>query len=314
MMALYDWAMRYPGSIYRYYWFTRLTLLTSDPVTVGYVLGKANDNWLKSKGTEDMFEQNLGHSLLSMKGKQHTAHRKYLAKGFKHTYLKSMTVAFQRVAQDLIKAWKEKEAVAAAVNPELTGGATSIQDETKTTSSPESQWEFNGKLYKTIDLEPWFYSLTLDSIGEFALGRGFGAIKSPIGQDFESYRIIVESFKVSILTLLPFSNWIPTKTNRRAWKAVRHFNTSMDEIVKTRKQALIQEIENHNGQFSTDEGATSQRKDMLTMLLVDQLVGEGSTDLQIRHDVFTAIFAGHVSSIFRHSGHYHEAANPCVTN
>ncbi|GJJ69988.1 hypothetical protein EMPS_02337 [Entomortierella parvispora] len=313
MMALYDWAMQYPGSIYRYYWFTRLTLLTSDPVTVGYVLGKANDNWLKSKGTEDMFEQNLGSSLLSMKGAEHTSHRKYLAKGFKHTYLKSMTVAFQRVAQDLVDEWKKKAAIAGAEDSEPVGGVLPIQDEVKATSSPGTAWELNGKLYKTVDLEPWFYSLTLDSIGEFALGQGFDAIKSPIGEDFESYRIIVESFKVSLLTLLPFSNWIPTRTNRRAWTAVRHFNASMDEIVRTRKQALIKEIEDHNGEFSTDEGATSQKKDMLTMLLVDQLVGEGVSDLQIRHDVFTAIFAGHETTSASLSWTFYQlASNPDI--
>ena len=274
MMTLYDWAMEYPGSIYRYYWFSRLTLMTSDPVTVGYVLGKGNDNWLKSKGTEEMFEQNLGHSLLSMKGGEHTAHRKYLAKGFKHTYLKSMATAFHGVAQDLLGVWKER-----------------IDD--KAEQKEEVRWDHDGKTYTTIDLEPSFYCLTLDSIGQFALGRGFNAIKSPIGPDFDNYRIIVDSFQVTLLTMLPLSNWIPTKTNRRAWSAVRAFNSSMEDVVQERKQRLLEEIKAHDGEFSQAEGATSQKKDILTMLLVDQLIGEGSTDLQIRHDVFTAIFAGH---------------------
>ncbi|KAH7056590.1 cytochrome P450 [Linnemannia elongata] len=275
MMALYDWAMEYPGSIYRYYWFSRLTLMTSDPVTVGYVLGKGNDNWLKSKGTEEMFEQNLGHSLLSMKGGEHTAHRKYLAKGFKHTYLKSMATAFHGVAQDLLGVWKER------------------LDDKAEQKEVEVRWEHDGKTYTTIDLEPSFYCLTLDSIGQFALGRGFDAIKSPIGPDFDNYKIIVDSFQVTLLTMLPLSNWIPTKTNRRAWSAVRAFNSSMEGIVQERKQRLIEEIKAHDGEFSQAEGATSQKKDILTMLLVDQLIGEGGTDLQIRHDVFTAIFAGH---------------------
>lgn len=275
MMALYDWAMEYPGSIYRYYWFSRLTLMTSDPVTVGYVLGKGNDNWLKSKGTEEMFEQNLGHSLLSMKGGEHTAHRKYLAKGFKHTYLKSMATAFHGVAQDLLEVWKER------------------LDDKAEQKEVEVRWEHDGKTYTTIDLEPSFYCLTLDSIGQFALGRGFDAIKSPIGPDFDNYKIIVDSFQVTLLTMLPLSNWIPTKTNRRAWSAVRAFNSSMEGIVQERKQRLIEEIKDHDGEFSQAEGATSQKKDILTMLLVDQLIGEGGTDLQIRHDVFTAIFAGH---------------------
>ncbi|KAG0093195.1 hypothetical protein BGZ92_007030 [Podila epicladia] len=271
MMALYDWAMEYPGSLIRYYWFSRLTLLTSDPVTVGYVLGKGNDNWLKSKETEQQFEQNLGHSLLSMKSHEHTAHRKYLASGFKHAYLKSMTFAFQRVAHELIQVWKDR------LEP----------------SSQDPEWTKGEKTYRTIDLEPSFYCLTLDSIGEFALGRGFDAIKSPIGPDFENYKIIVDSFQVTLLTLFPFSNWIPTKTNRRAWSAVRGFNKSMDKIVQDRKQELMREIEVNGGQFSQSEDASSQKKDMLTMLLVDQFDGEGGTDLQIRHDVFTAIFAGH---------------------
>ncbi|KAF9315038.1 hypothetical protein BG003_003539 [Podila horticola] len=271
MMALYDWAMEYPGSLIRYYWFSRLTLLTSDPVTVGYVLGKGNDNWLKSKETEQQFEQNLGHSLLSMRSHEHAAHRKYLASGFKHAYLKSMTFAFQRVAHELILVWKDR------LEP----------------SAQDPQWSKDGKMYRTVDLEPSFYCLTLDSIGEFALGRGFDAIKSPIGPDFENYKIIVDSFQVTLLTLLPFSNWIPTKTNRRAWSAVRGFNQWMDKIVQDRKQELMQEIDANGGQFSQSEDASSQKKDMLTMLLVDQLGGEGGTDLQIRHDVFTAIFAGH---------------------
>lgn len=273
MMALYDWAMEYPGSLIRYYWFSRLTLLTSDPVTVGYVLGKGNDNWLKSKETEQQFEHNLGHSLLSMKSHEHAAHRKYLASGFKHAYLKSMTLAFQRVAHELIQVWEDR------FEP----------------SSQDPEWTEGEKTYRTINLEPSFYCLTLDSIGEFALGRGFDAIKSPIGPDFENYKIIVDSFQVTLLTLLPFSSWIPTKTNRRAWSAVRGFNKSMDTIVQDRKQELMREIEANGGQFSQSEDASSQKKDMLTMLLVDQLGGEGGTDLQIRHDVFTAIFAGHVS-------------------
>ncbi|KAG0210619.1 hypothetical protein BGX28_009144 [Mortierella sp. GBA30] len=279
MMTLYDWAIAYPGSIYRYYWFTRLTLMTSDPVTVGYVLGKGNDNWLKSKGTEDMFEQNLGHSILSMKGQEHTTHRKYLATGFKHTYLKSMTIAFQRVAEDLLEVWRER----------LSKTTTGPEDKGK----EEERWEYEGHTYTTIDLEPSFYCLTLDSIGQFALGRGFDAIKRPIGQDFDNYKIIVDSFQVTLLNLLPFSNWIPTRTNRRAWSAVRDFNKSMTGIVRNRKDDLMKEIAANDGQFSQEENATSQKKDMLTMLLVDQLTGEGGTDLQIRHDVFTAIFAGH---------------------
>ncbi|KAF9430617.1 hypothetical protein BGZ94_005622 [Podila epigama] len=275
MMALYDWAMEYPGSLIRYYWFSRLTLLTSDPVTVGYVLGKGNDNWLKSKETEQQFDQNLGHSLLSMKSHEHSAHRKYLLTAFKHSYLKSMTIAFQGVAQDLIEVWRTRLARKG--------------DE----SDHSAAWERDGKVFRTIDLEPSFYCLTLDSIGQFALGRGFDAIQKPIGPDFENYKIIVESFQVTLLTLLPFSNWIPTRTNRRAWRAVRGFNQSMDVLVQERKQELMREIEANRGQFSEDEDATSQKKDMLTMLLVDQLSSNGGSDLQIRHDVFTAIFAGH---------------------
>ncbi|KAF9359830.1 hypothetical protein BGX26_011298 [Mortierella sp. AD094] len=277
MLTLYDWAMEYPGSIYRYYWFTRLTLMTSDPVTVGYVLGKANDNWLKSKGTEEMFEQNLGHSLLSMKSREHTSHRKYLASGFKHAYLKSMTNAFQHVVEDLIEVWKERMPV----------------NHQKYEDSKETQWVCDGNTYTTIDLEPSFYCLTLDSIGQFALGRGFDAIKRPIGPDFENYKTIVDSFKVTLLSMLPFSNWLPTKTNRRAWSAVREFRASMANIVQEQKKALIKEIDANDGKFSEEEGASSQKKDMLTMLLVDQLTGEGGSDLQIQHDVFTAIFAGH---------------------
>ncbi|KAG0053616.1 hypothetical protein BGZ83_000757 [Gryganskiella cystojenkinii] len=313
MMALYDWAMKYPGSIYRYYWFTRLTLLTSDPLTVGYVLGKANDNWLKSKGTEDMFEQNLGSSLLSMKGAQHATHRKYLAKGFKHTYLKSMAVAFQKCAEDLIQVWKDKvTGDAEAIGSQPTYGSASSSS-TSSSSNPGAQWEHKGKIYRTIDLEPSFYCITLDSIGEFALGRGFGAIKSPIGVEFENYRVIVDSFQVTLLTLLPFSNWIPTKTNRRAWKAVRQFNENMDAVVQSRKQVLMQEVQNNNGEFSTDEGAASQKKDLLTMLLVDQLLGEGNSDLQIRHDVFTAVFAGHETTSASLSWTFYQlACNPEV--
>ncbi|KAF9576881.1 hypothetical protein EC968_000005 [Mortierella alpina] len=291
MLTLYDWAMEYPGSIYRYYWFTRLTLMTSDPVTVGYVLGKNNDNWLKSKGTEDMFEQNLGHSLLSMKSHEHTAHRKYLMAGFKHTYLKSMTTAFKRVAEDLIEVWKGRLPTVPS------------SDATK-----EERWEYEGHTYTTIDLEPSFYCLTLDSIGQFALGRGFDAIKQPVGPEFDSYRIIVDSFKVTLLTMLPFSNWIPTRTNRRAWSAVRDFNKSMESIVEGRKQELIREIAANGGQFSQKEDATSQKKDMLTMLLMDQLMGEGGTDLQIRYDVFTAIFAGHETTSASLSWTFYELA------
>ncbi|KAG0341648.1 hypothetical protein BG004_005955 [Podila humilis] len=291
MIALYDWAMEYPGSLIRYYWFSRLTLLTSDPVTVGYVLGKGNDNWLKSKETEQQFEQNLGHSLLSMKGHEHTAHRKYLVSGFKHAYLKSMTIAFQRVAHDLIHVWKQRLEQPTASN---SSNNSRPEDEDQ-----DHEWIKDGKTYRTINLEPWFFCLTLDSIGEFALGRGFDAIKNPIGPDFENYMIIVESFKVTLLSLLPFSNWIPTRTNRRAWRAVRGFNASMDRLVQERKQELLKENEENEGQFFTqseETAATSQKKDMLTMLLVDQLEGEGGTDLQIRHDVFTAIFAGHMAT------------------
>ncbi|KAF9116762.1 hypothetical protein BGX27_011076 [Mortierella sp. AM989] len=277
MLALYDWAMEYPGSIFRYYWFTRLTLMTSDPVTVGYVLGKANDNWLKSKGTEVMFEQNLGHSLLSMKGQEHASHRKYLANGFKHAYLKSMTNAFQHVAEDLVEMWKERLSLKHQKDGDING----------------TRWEYDGNIYTTIDLEPSFYCLTLDSIGQFALGRGFDAIKRPIGPDFENYKIIVDSLKVTLLSMLPFSNWIPTKTNRQAWSAVRDFRESMANIVQEQKQVLIKEVKANGGKFSEEEGASSQKKDMLTMLLVDQLTGEGGSDLQIQHDVFTAIFAGH---------------------
>ncbi|KAF9184571.1 hypothetical protein BGZ51_003283 [Haplosporangium sp. Z 767] len=299
MMTLYDWAMQYPGSIYRYYWFTRLTLMTSDPVTVGYVLGKANDNWLKSKETEGMFEQNLGHSLLSMRSHEHTAHRKYLTTGFRHTYLKSMTMAFQCVAEDLVEVWRERMS---------TTGTKDKED-----FSHEVRWEHEGATYTTIDLEPSFYCLTLDSIGQFALGRGFDAIKRPIGPDFDNYRIIVDSFKTTLLTMLPFSNWIPTKTNRRAWNAVREFNKSMKDIVQERKQDLLNEIAANNGEFSQEEGATSQRKDMLTMLLVDQLTGEGGSDLQIRHDVFTAIFAGHETTSAALSWTFYQlACNPKI--
>ncbi|KAG0309104.1 hypothetical protein BGZ98_005216 [Dissophora globulifera] len=273
MMTLYDWAMEYPGSIYRYYWFSRLTLMTSDPITVGYVLGKANDNWLKSKETEEQFDQNLGHSLLSMKGHEHTAHRKYLATGFKHTYLKSMSKAFQRVAEDLIEVWESR--------------MLSIE------SSKDTRWERDGKWYTTIDLEPSFYCLTLDSIGEFVLGRGFEAVKNPIGPDFDNYKIIVESFKVTVLTMLPFSKWIPTTTNRLAWNAVRDFKASMKNIVQGRKQELLKEIQDNNGGFLESEEASSQKRDMLTMLLVDQLTGVGCSDKQIQDDVFTSIFAGH---------------------
>ncbi|KAK3835497.1 MAG: cytochrome P450 [Linnemannia gamsii] len=280
MMTLFDWAMEYPGLIYRYYWFTRLTLMTSDPVTVGYVLGKGNDNWVKSKETEEMFEQNLGHSLLSMKGHEHTPHRKYLAKGFKHTYLKSMATAFHGVAQDLLGVWRERLVE-----------RKNAQDDDK--AEKEVTWEHDGKTYTTIDLEPSFYCLTLDSIGQFALGQGFDAIKTPIGPDFDNYKTIVDSFQVTLLTMLPLSNWIPTKTNRRAWSAAREFNSSMEGIVQERKQILLDEIKANDGEFSQEEGAISQKKDMLTMLLVDQLIGEGGTDLQIRHDVFSAIFAGH---------------------
>ncbi|KAF9173861.1 hypothetical protein BGX21_006061 [Mortierella sp. AD011] len=277
MLALYDWAMEYPGLIYRYYWFTRLTLMTSDPITVGYVLGKASDNWLKSKGTEDMFEQNLGHSLLTMRGREHTSHRKYLSTGFKHNYLKSMTNAFQRRVEDLIEVWKERLPA----------------EQQKYEDSKEARWACDGNIYTTIDLEPSFYCLTLDSIGEFALGRSFDAVKRPIGPDFENYRIIVDSFKVTLLSMLPFSNWLPTKTNRRAWSAAREFRASMAKTVQEQKKVLIKEIEANDGKFSEEEGAPSQKKDILTMLLVDQLTGEGCSDSQIQSDVFTAIFAGH---------------------
>ncbi|KAI1316671.1 hypothetical protein EDD11_009627 [Mortierella claussenii] len=280
MTILYEWAMEYPGSLYRYYWFTRLTLLTSDPITVGYVLGKANDNWLKHKDTEALFEQSLGHSLLSMNGQEHTTHRKYLTSGFKHAYLKSMTTAFQHVAEELIGVWKSRL-------------LTTDSQETTHEISKDTLWERNGQVYTTIDMEPSFYSMTLDSIGQFALGRGFDAIKGPVGADFDNYRTIVESFKVSLLSMLPFSNWIPTRTNRRAWRAVREFNVSMANIVKGRKQELLNEIQAYGGNFSEDDGASSQKKDILTMLLVDQLTGQGGSDLQIQHDIFTTLFAGH---------------------
>ncbi|KAF9358118.1 hypothetical protein BGX34_009053 [Mortierella sp. NVP85] len=277
MMTLYDWAMQYPGSIFRYYWFSRLTLLTSDPVTVGYVLGKANDNWIKARATEAFFEQNLGHSILSMNGQEHTIHRKYLMSGFKHTYLKSMTKAFQGVAEELVDVWLKRIPFKGQ------------QDE----NTIETQWEHEGKTYTTFDLDPAFYCLTLDSIGQFALGRGFDAIKSPIGPDFENYRVIGDSFKVTLLSLLPFSRWFPTKTNRRAWNAAREFKKSMADVVQKRKQELLKEIEANGGSFSQDEGATSQRKDVLTMLLVDQLTGDGYSDQQVQDHVFTTIFAGH---------------------
>ncbi|KAF9988161.1 hypothetical protein BGZ65_011514 [Modicella reniformis] len=263
MMAMYDWAMQYPGSIYRYYWFGRLTLLTSDPVTVGYVLGKSNDNWLKCKATEDQFEQSLGHSLLSM-----------------------------NVAEELIDVWLKRIPVK--------GQSEAITRETR--------WEFDGKTYTTFDLESSFYCLTMDSIGQFALGQGFDAIKSPISPDFENYRIIAESFKVTLLSLLPFSDWIPTETNRRAWNAVREFNQSMANIVQKRKQEILKEVEANGGTFSQDEGASSQKKDMLTMLMVDQLSGEGGSDKQIQDDVFTAIFAGHETTLTALSWTFYELA------
>ncbi|KAG0260466.1 hypothetical protein DFQ27_003523 [Actinomortierella ambigua] len=268
MMMLYDWAMKYPGSLFRYYWFSRLTLLTSDPITVGYVLGQANDNWLKSKGTEKQFRQNLGESLLSMVGTTHTVHRRYLGQAFKHAYLKSMTRSFQGVAIDLVAAWENN-----------TNEIQEVEDEG----------------YTMIDLETWFYCLTLDSIGHFAMGQGFDAIHSPIGRDFDNYKIILESFQVTPLSLLPFSDWIPTKANRRVWKAIREFNTMVDELIQTRKHKLMEELEKNGGQFSTESGedVASQKKDMLTMLLVDQLQGGGLDDVQMRHDIFTAIFAGH---------------------
>ncbi|KAG0242244.1 hypothetical protein BGX31_000473 [Mortierella sp. GBA43] len=277
MVALYDWAMQYPGSIYRYYWFTRPTLLSSDPVTIGYVLGKANDNWLKAKATEDQFRDNVGHSLLTMSGNEHTAHRKYLGAGFKHSYLKSMTRAFQRVVDELLDVWIKRLPVKG-------------QRDARTR---EVRWEYNGKTYTTLNLESSFYCLTMDSIGEFALGRSFDAIRSPIGPDFDNYRTIAESFKLTLLALLPFSNWIPTRTNRRAWRAVHEFRESMANLVQERKQELLKEIEANGGSFSQDENAPSQRKDILTMLVVDQLTGEGGSDNQIRDDVFTTLFAGH---------------------
>jgi len=78
----------------------------------------------------------------------------------------------------------------------------------------ETRWEHEGKT-TAFDLDPAFYCLTSYSIGHFAFGRGFGAIKSPIGPDFENYRVIGDSFKVTLLSLLPFPRWFPTKTNRR---------------------------------------------------------------------------------------------------
>ncbi|KAG0240450.1 hypothetical protein BGW41_006971 [Actinomortierella wolfii] len=286
MLMLYEWAMAYPGSLFRYYWFSRLTLLTSDPVTVGYVLGPANDNWLKSKETEHQFRQNLGESLLSMVGATHTAHRRYLGAAFKHAYLKSMTRAFQNVALELVAAWEH--CIQTHQDNKQREHALHDQDKDKKDKAAEVE---DG--YTVVDLETWFYCLTLDSIGHFAMGKGFDAIASPIGRDFDNYKTILESFQVTPLSMLPFSDWIPTKANRKVWRAVREFNTMVDKLIQERKQILMDEIASHGGQFSEEPDAASQKKDMLTMLLVDQLQGSGVDDLQMRHDVFTAIFAGH---------------------
>ncbi|KAF9973626.1 hypothetical protein BGZ73_003122 [Actinomortierella ambigua] len=288
MLMLYDWAMKYPGSLFRYYWFTRLTLLTSDPVTVGYVLGQGNDNWLKSQGTEKQFRQNLGESLLSMVGTTHTAHRRYLGAAFKHAYLKSMTRAFQSVAVELVAAWDK------CIQTHQDSKAIDLDDSQKINNNTTLE-EGAMEGYTIVDLEKWFYCLTLDSIGQFALGQGFDAIRSPIGRDFDNYKTILESFRVTPLSMLPFSDWIPTKANRKVWRAVRGFNTMVDRLIQERKQVLMEELEKNGGQFSDEQGenVASQKKDMLTMLLVDQLQGGGIDDIQMRHDVFTAIFAGH---------------------
>src|SRR5262249_12897541 len=69
--------------------------------------------------------------------------------------------------------------------------------------------------------------------------------------------------------------WIPTPANRRATRAIRHFDAVIPEIIRDRR-------------LRGGEGA-----DLLGFLLAATETGTGMTDRQLRDEVITLLLAGH---------------------
>ncbi|KAI0720825.1 cytochrome P450 [Cerioporus squamosus] len=219
-----------------------IDLAVSDPVALSAMFNTYRDVYDLPRWNSDTMRSVFGPGLTSVRGKEHTRHRKQLNPVFSVRYLREMVPTFNRVAQELTSVLKEKVTV------------------------PGAQ----------LDVSPYFSRYTLESVGRAALGTSFGSLGAEDGTD---YSRALKEFGPTLVKLHPWRPLLPWlrqtfplgllqwATGVLPWPALRHMRAISDSVYATSQQVLRRKKEmlKQSGESLAQE--VGEGKDLMSVLL-----------------------------------------------
>ena len=122
------------------------------------------------------------------------------------------------------------------------------------------------------DVHADLMSLTLEIVAEALFGVDVAPQARSVAHALGDF---MRWFEIAFSEGVPLPLWVPTPANRRAVRAIRHFDAVIRDIIRERRT----------------RGAAGE--DLLGFLLAATETGTGMTDRQLRDEVITLLLAGH---------------------
>ncbi|KAL5534617.1 hypothetical protein ACEPAG_1080 [Sanghuangporus baumii] len=286
-----DWVKRF-GKTFRYHGFGAhdYRLMTFDLRALSYVLN--SQTFERPWQTRRLLSQLLGQGVFAMEGEKHRIQRRIMATAFTSNALKDLAPVMFQKAEELRDRWlslvddgqRSKWDLIIAELQEQQPPKDDARIECSETS------ENNGAI---IDITYWVLRATLDVIGLAGFDYAFRALETETEEVYLAYRILFRSvengpdFKRIVELFFPIiERLLPDEGLRRRKAALKTIKRKGEEIIKSKKQAIM-------AQITTPKGIWD--KDILSLLIKANLSEDPSTrlsDSELLDQISTFLFAG----------------------
>ncbi|KAL5495647.1 hypothetical protein ACEPAI_1110 [Sanghuangporus weigelae] len=286
-----DWVKRF-GKTFRYHGFGAhdYRLMTFDLRALSYVLN--SQTFERPWQTRRLLSQLLGQGVFAMEGEKHRIQRRIMAPAFTSNALKDLAPVMFQKAEELRDRWLSLVDDGQRSKWDFIIAELQEQQPPKDEAGIECS-EKSAKKGAIIDITHWVLRATLDVIGLAGFDYAFRALETETEEVYLAYRILFHSVengpdfkRIAELFFPIIEKLFPDEGLRRRKAALKIIKTKGEEIIKSKKQAIM-------AQIATPKDIWD--KDILSLLIKANLSEDPSTrlsDSELLDQISSFLFAG----------------------
>ncbi|KAK3091002.1 hypothetical protein FSP39_016384, partial [Pinctada imbricata] len=282
------WMKKYNSKIIRFYFYGgEERLLVADPDIFRQVLVTNSKNYVRHQQATRLSDLIGALPLFSLSGEEHHVIRRLTNPAFSLKVLHGMIPVFKERVEKLVDIWSK------LINESSTESNTKSRAQSSTESRAQSSTESNTEHstqsntecstekqeYKFAEVDVQFYlmSVTLDIICQVGFDYELGSLENPGSAGEGKIKSLLNNIRPGLLDFLPFSDKIPTKTNKRFWRDSAFTKEFTEKLIEKRKERV----------------SGSEKRDILSILMdARDEKGSGLSDRQLIGHVFGFLVAG----------------------